>query len=138
MIRFAAVLILLLPACMTREVKPSEQEMDRIEAALQKLPCIGKIGDWERRYLYHPEYFAEEVAVAAKEGRQPRPSGHNRSMIEIHLHQANFEEFGEGRQSLSDYPSDLLATDDREYRIAYGSFDLKTGKLHMAACGANS
>ena len=138
MIRFAPVLLLLLAACVAREVKPTEQEMDRVEAALEKLPCIGRIDDWERRYLYHPQYFGEEVAGAMKEGREPRPSGYDRSQIEIHLHEANFEEFGEGRTSLSNYPSDLLATDDREYRLPYGSFDLITGKLHMAACGANS
>ena len=138
MIRLAPVVFLLLAACVTREVKPSEIEMERVEAALQKLPCVGRVDDWERHYLYRPKYFGEEVAIALKEGRSPRRSGYDRFTIEIHLREANFEEFGEGRSSHADYPSGLLANDDRKFRIAFGSYDLRSGELQMAACGVNS
>ena len=131
------LLLLLLSACVTREGKPTEAEMDRIEKQLERTPCIGSLADWERIYLYHPKYFAEELDAAIKEGRQPRRSGFDRAQIEIHLRQANFEEFGEGRKSYADYPSGLLDTDDRGYRIAYGSYDLGRGKLDLAACGTN-
>ena len=129
--------LFLLAACTPREVKPTEAEMDRVEAALAKLPCIGDLSRWERQYLYHPDFFAEEVAAASKEGRAPRPSGYDRNVIEVHLREAGFEEFGSGRKSYSTYPPGSLDSDDWKYLIAYGSYDLKGDKLHLAACGPN-
>ncbi|KQZ60725.1 hypothetical protein ASD67_15555 [Sphingopyxis sp. Root1497] len=137
MTRLVLLLFLGLSACAAREVKPTEPEMDRIEVQLAQMPCVGRLADWERIYLYHPDYFAEEVDAAIREGRAPRRSGYDRTKIEIHLRQANFEEFGEGRKSYADYPRGLADTDDRAYRIAYGSYDVKSGKLDLAACGAN-
>jgi hypothetical protein len=134
---FPILALLLLSACAAREIKPTEAEMDRIEAQLAQVPCVGRLADWERIYLYHPDYFAEEVDAAIKEGRAPRRSGYDRTKIEIHMRQANFEEFGEGRKSYVDYPPGLADTDDRAYRIAYGSYDVKSGKLDLAACGPN-
>ena len=134
---FLVLPLLLLSACAAREVKPTDVEMDRIEAQLAQVPCVGSLADWERIYLYHPDYFAEEVDAAIKEGREPRRSGYDRTKIEIHMRHANFEEFGEGRKSYVDYPPGLTDTDDRAYRIAYGSYDVKTGKLDLATCGAN-
>jgi len=137
MTRLVLLLFLGLSACAAREVKPTESEMDRIEAQLAQMPCVGRLADWERIYLYHPDYFAEEVDAAIRECREPRRSGYDRTKIEIHLRQANFEEFGEGRKSYADYPRGLADTDYRAYRIAYGSYDVKSGKLDLAACGAN-
>jgi hypothetical protein len=135
--RLAIVSILLLSACVTRDGKPTEAEMDRVEEQLEKIPCVGRLANWERRYLYPPEYSDAELDAAIKEEREPRRSSVDRSKIEIHLRQANFEEFGEGRKSYADYPPDMSDTDDRSYRIAYGSYDLTTGKLDLAACGMN-
>ena len=134
---FAVAVLLLLSACVSREGKPTEAEMDRIEKQLERVPCVGRLVNWERRYLYHPEYSDVEVDTAIKEAREPRRSGYDRSKIEIHLRQANFEEFGEGRKSYADYPPDMSDTDDRTYRIAYGSYDLTSGRLDIADCGLN-
>lgn len=134
---FVIAALLLLSACGTHQSKPTDAEMDRIEKQLERVPCVGRLANWERRYLYHPEYSDEELDAAIRAGREPRRSGFDRSKIEIHLRQANFEEFGEGRKSYVDYPPDMSATDDRTYRIAYGSYDLTSGKLALTACGPN-
>lgn len=136
--RLLAILpLLLLSACVTREVKPTEAEMDRVEAALNQLPCVGDLGDWERRYYYVSKYFAEELDAANKQGREPRPSRYNKSIVEFHLRQAHFEEFGSGRKGYAGYPPGSADIDDRDYRMAWGGYDLNTGKLHMADCGRN-
>jgi len=135
--RFVFLLILVLSSCAAREVKPTEAEMDRVEAALSESPCIGDLADWERRYYYSPKYFAEELDAAIKEGREPRPSRRNKSIVEFDLREAHFEEFGSGRKSYADYPPGSADNDDRAYRVAWGGYDLKTGKLQMADCGPN-
>ena len=134
---FAVGTLLLLSACVNREGKPTEAEMDRIERQLERVPCVGNLANWERLYLYHPEYSDKEVEAAIRDGREPRRSGYDRSKIEIYLRQANFEEFGEGRKSYADYPGDMSDTDDRKYRIAYGSYDLTNGKLDITDCRLN-
>jgi len=111
--------------------------MDRVEAALAKIPCVGDLSRWDRRYYYPPSFESEEAWTALEEQRDPEPSSYDRNFIEIDLREAGFEEFGRGRKSYSNYPPGAIDTDDRSYRIAYGSYDVKSGKLDLAACGPN-
>ena len=84
--RLLSVLSLfLLSACAARDVKPTEAEMDRVEAALQATPCAVQLADWDRHYYYRPRYYAEEVAAAKKEGRPPRSSNRVTSVVQFDL-----------------------------------------------------
>jgi hypothetical protein len=129
--------LLLLSCCAAQDVKPTEAEMDRVEAALKPLPCIGNLADWERRYYYMPEYAVGELDAAIKQDREPKPIGYDKSVVEIDLREAHYEEFGSGRKSYVGFPPGSGDTDDRDYRVAWGGYDLKAGTLHMADCGPN-
>ena len=135
--RFSIPLLLLLTACALRESGPTDAEMDRVEAALQQLTCIGDLGDWERRYYFLPKYRDGALDEAIKQDREPIPSGYDKSIVEFDLREAHFEEFGSGRKRYVGIPPGSGNTDDRDYRMAWGGYDLKTGKLHMADCGPN-
>ena len=135
--RCVALIALALSACAAREVKPTEAEMDRVEAALGREECIGDLKSWLRRYHYKLEFSPEESEAAWKERREPQPTAYNKSVIEVDLREANFEEFGNGRRSYSNYPEGSGGIDDRDYRMAFGTFDVATGLLNLAACGEN-
>ena len=137
MIRLLLVASLCLSGCASAEIKPTDDEMDRVEAILQQLPCVGNLNRWERRYFYHPEFSDEENARALKEDRIPSPTGYVRSLIEIDLREANFDEFGSGRKGYSNFPPGSADTDDRNYRMVFGTYDLKARKLSLSHCGGN-
>ncbi|MDZ3833432.1 MAG: hypothetical protein U0S50_16690 [Sphingopyxis sp.] len=135
--RHAALFIFLfLGACVTREGKPTETEIDQVEAQLEGAPCVGRLADWERIYAYRPEYFAEEVHAALKERREPRPSGYDRSIIDIHLRPANVSGSGAGRKSQAGRPAEASADNPDKDHSVRGSFDLRRGQLAMKECGA--
>ncbi|MBB6427451.1 hypothetical protein [Sphingopyxis sp. JAI128] len=137
MIRLWLITFLCLTGCASAEIKPTSDEMDRVETVLQQVPCVGDLDGWERRYFYHPEFSDEENARALKEDRMSRPTGYDRSLIEVDLREANFGEFRSGRRSYSDYPPGSADNDDRKYRMVFGTYDLKTRKLNLYHCGAN-
>lgn len=130
-------LMLVLPACATRDVKPSAAEMDRVEAALRKIPCVGDVGAWSRSYFYHAKYFGDEVAAAAREQRAPLASGHVRTQISFALQQASDESFVAGRVSFAAPPPGVNSAGSdgsAGLRRAMGSYDLRDGRLNIAGC----
>ena len=137
MIRFPLFSALCLGACTPLGNEPTDGEMDRVDAALRRLPCVGDLNDWDRRYFYHPIFSSSETARALEENRTPKPTSYLRSIVEIDLRQANFAEFGRGRKGYSDFPPGSGDNDDRHYRMVLGSYDLISGKLDMLHCGEN-
>lgn len=121
-----------LSGCTTREMKPAEVEMDRVEAALALNPCVGTVDSWQRSYFYHPKYFGEEVEDAKREGREPRSSGHIRTLIGFDLRQGGANVAG--RISLGAPPSDASTPAQTGQRRALGSFDVRDGAMKMASC----
>ncbi len=105
--------------------------MDRIETALATNDCVGDLRNWERRYVYHREFSAKPTASGAPEGWLAPDS----SLIKIELSEADFEEFSSRR--VSTVQSDNIGIDDRRYKVAFGQFDLTTGRLTVSFCGPN-
>lgn len=101
--------------------QPDKAIVNRIELELGALKCPGSLGVWERHYWYSRD----------------RSGSINRSTVEIDLRQAGFEEFGYGRHIHPAPPVFRFDTDDRDYRVAFGTFDIPTGALKMSACGSN-
>lgn len=138
---FAAGLVLagLLSACGVREVRPSDNEMDRVDAALQAEPCVGELVDWHRNYYYHAKYFGDEVEKAAKEGRAPRASGHVRYIVGFDLRSRRGGDSAQ-RVSLVHPPisSDDAPVESGAERRAAGTFNLRSGELSMARCDADT
>lgn len=124
---------MLLASCTTRATVPSEADMDRIEAALAEDACVGPLTDWQRQYYFHPKYFGDEVAAAAREGRAPRSSGHVRSMIGFEL-RADAARKTSSRTALDHPPQGLPSTAAKGERRAAGHFDLSANVLTMAHC----
>lgn len=134
---FAMAMSLTLSACATRDVKPSEAEMDRVETALRANPCVDDVNQWSRNYFYHAKYFGEEVETAATEQRAPRASGHVRTQISFALQQKLGAQKSAGRTSLAAPPvseKDAGGGDGASLRRAFGSYDLRNGTLHIARC----
>lgn len=127
--RLSVLLLLLLSACATREVKPTEVEMDRVEAALEATSCAARLADWDRHHYYRPRYYAEEVEAAKKEGRPPRSSNRVTSVVQFDLIPAPAGRTG-ARTSHA-VPPHALA--DAEGGL-HGAYHLETGELNLPGC----
>jgi hypothetical protein len=125
---------LLLAGCATRDVKPTDGEIDRVEAALAGLACVGDPAQWRGHYYYHPKYFGEEVEDAAREGREPRSSGHVRTLIAFDLRQGG--DNVAGRVSLGAPLGDGATSAETGVRRALGSYDMRDGSVKLQSCDA--
>ncbi len=137
--RVKTMLFLLQASCAPDNLnKPTDAEMDRVETALLANSCANILTNWDRRYNYGLRFDSkEELENAWLENRQQRPSSYNKNIVEIDLRQANFEEFGSGREAFDNYPPNSGGIDDRNYKVAFGSFNLETGELNITSCGEN-
>ncbi|WP_077148696.1 hypothetical protein [Sphingopyxis sp. KK2] len=130
-LRLALSLCLVLSACAAREVKPTETEMDRVEAALQATPCAARIASLDRHFYYRPRYYAEEIAAAKKEGRPPRSSNRVTSVIQFDLVPAPAGRAGERKAHA--VPPHALADADGGL---HGAYHLEERELDLAGCVA--
>lgn len=128
----AAAVAVLLAGCATRDVKPADGEIDRVAAALAQQACVGDAAQWRGYYYYHPKYFGEEVEDAAREGREPRSSGHVRTLIAFDLRQGG--DIVAGRVSLGAPLADEGGDAKTGVRRALGSFDMRDGSVEMQSC----
>lgn len=127
--RLAILSLLLLAACATREVKPTEAEMDRIEAALTGDACAARLIGGDRHYYYRPRYYAEEVEAAKTEGRPPRSSNRVTSVVQFNLVPRLGDRTGT-RTSHAVPPQGPGAVDG----AVHGAYHLETGELDLAGC----
>lgn len=105
---------------------PDRSEIVRVEKALSGTTCIGPVGAWERVYRYHltPNVFA--VALSRLD----------RKVVDFKLLRAG--KFARvGQTLLPPYPPLAFELDDTPTDVAWGSFNLRSGKLRMKFCGSN-
>jgi hypothetical protein len=104
---------------------PSKSLINHIEDMLADDPCVGDIRKWARLY----------------EWRQTK-DGIDTSVIDIDLRQAGVFGFQSGRVVRARDPSlrpgeIMIAADDRDYRVAFGSYEVATDALNLDFCGRN-
>ena len=104
---------------------PSEQLIDHIEGRLAEDPCVGNIKRWARLY----EWSQTKKGIDTK-------------VVKIDLRQAGVFGFTPGRLIRSRDPSlgpdeIMIQADDRDYRVAFASYHVDTGKLELRFCGRN-
>ena len=102
---------------------PSEELVNHIEGLLAEDPCVGNIQRWARLYEWG----------RTKEGIDTR-------VVEIDLRQAGVFGLTPGRVIRSRDPAlgpgeMMVRGDDRDYRVAFGSYDVETGNLELRSCG---
>lgn len=104
---------------------PNRADVIRVEHALAKAPCIGRIADWGRTYQYNmeesdilPRFLSrlDREKIDFDLGRGPRPGG---SRVWLR----------------PPYPPlrDII----NELSMARGSYDLRSGKLEFRFCEAS-
>lgn len=119
-----AAAVCLLAGCDTDpyNLKPSPLVVDRIEAQLEGRPCIGALERWERHYSY-----GRGIDLL-------RDRGVRRDRITFEFSEAGIYNY-QSRRIISRYGSDL---DERQRRIAYGEYDVPSGRLTVYTCGWNN
>jgi hypothetical protein len=105
-----------------RHRRPTSDLLDQVEAALARHPCVGDLHRWQRLYSF-----------------STTGTGPNRSVdegeIAFMLREAGVEGFKDERRTTA--PHAFLAVDDRDYDVAFGTFDLRSRALMIEYCGAN-
>jgi hypothetical protein len=130
---FALVGMVLLGAACSREVdprdlRPSVELVDRIEAQLASRPCFAPLNQWERRFRYGMggDYRSADRGI-------------ERDRITFSFAQAGIFEFRSRRLVLSANDEDQgPGTDSRDYKFAFGDYDIPSGRLTVHGCGSNS
>ena len=102
---------------------PSAEQIDRVETALSRSPCIGDLAQWERNYRY-----SRKAGMFFWHSINP-----DLEVIEMHLRQAGTVAVRPGRAvvepSLSrDWP------DIKGIRAIDGRFWLGNGRLQLRGC----
>jgi hypothetical protein len=115
---------------------PSEALIRRIEAHLERGACVGSLDRWARFYRWgtHPSDFV---------GDRPRATTHDRrAEVEIVLREAG--KFGYRAGSyIEPSPPPLernevyIELDDRDYRVAFGTYVVASDTLQLRTCGGN-
>lgn len=114
------------PSAAQDSATPSAALVGRIEPILAEVPCVGSLDRWARYYK-----------------RQRGPEGPNRNVVDIDLRQAGAFGYGRGRYILPEpdprlKPGEIIITgDDRRYRVALASYDVRLDQLTMESCGPN-
>lgn len=99
---------------------PPASAVDQIEKQLSSTPCIAPLDGWFRRYEYALDHDRGEV---------------NTNVVEFTLQEAGKYEFKAGR--IIGKPGEGLMIDDRPYKYANGTYDLRTNRLAVSFCGPN-
>lgn len=105
------------------ELVPHARIVDRIERALAGRECIGALDRWQRVYV-HP--WRADPATGKR--------GPVADVIMFDFSQAGVHGFKAGRIRAGKPPT---ALDHRQYRTAFGRYEVATGRLTLESCGWN-
>jgi hypothetical protein len=125
----ASAAILLLGSACSREqdartLKPPAELVDRIERQLPRFPCIGPLSRWERHYGY------------GSGGDDGQPNGGvERDRIVFTFVQAGI--YGYRAKRLIDASMEGPGIDERQMRVAFGEYDVRSRRLVLIRCGWN-
>ena len=112
---------------------PSAQVASEIEAKLRTVPCVGSIHRWERHY----EFRSKPSILAGLLTLGTSYRWFDYGTVEVGLYQAGFGEFRPLQVRENGVPGTWFDTDDREYAVVFGHYNLRTRTLRLWACGPN-
>src|SRR5687768_15797973 len=103
--------------------RPSEADIDRLESQFAAVPCLGDAGRWDRTYFFGSNGARDAI---------------DKDRIDFRLAEAGKYEFKPERHRVEAFsPEALGSIDDRDYRVAFGSYRISTRTFEIEACGAN-
>ncbi|QNN65247.1 hypothetical protein H9L12_00935 [Sphingomonas rhizophila] len=103
----------------TSHRKPSVELIDAVEAQVARDRCVGDLKRWERLYSFGLDDRREV----------------DETKVLFHYRQAGVYGFKAGRKVTK--PAEWVNPDDRDYALAFGSFDRQSGNLVIDFCGQN-
>jgi hypothetical protein len=116
------IALLLATACSSAAAdRPDSAMIDKLERKLSPNPCIGSLARWSRSYSFERDPESRRVV---------------RRIVTFLYEEAGKFEFKAGRHIFA--PGEVpINLDDRQYMIAFGTYDLQSDKIEVGACGPN-
>lgn len=99
---------------------PSTKEVAAAEQVLALQPCIGGLDKWYRRYARKIDWRQGHV---------------DRDLLWFRFREAGLYGYRSGRKI--GRLADLVDPDDRQFRYASGTYNLRTQQVTFVACGSN-
>lgn len=101
-------------------VYPSPATLDRIERQLSNDPCIGDLSRWARYYRFDSKNGEIDMSKILFDFNEQKSSGEKA-----------------GRYLRPPRDEKVFELDDRNNIVAFGTYYLPSGKVHIAFCGPN-
>ncbi len=110
---------------------PNAKLANEIEAKLRAVPCVGSMNRWERHYEFvsKPSRLARLLTL----GKSDRWFDYG--IVEVSYYQAGYEEFRAGQVRSNGVSGMRFNTDDRDYNVVFGHYDIGTRTASLWACG---
>lgn len=103
-----------------RQLRPAQQVVSQIEVLLAKEPCIGALNRWSRIYAYDEDMPNKTLYPG---------------IVAFHLEAAGA--FGVEPGLHVTEPNSWVRNDDTPIKMAWGDYEISTGKLTIEFCGNN-
>lgn len=130
-IALVAILSVSVIACsQASDLKPTQAEINRVEALLSNHRCVGDLSKWRRTYVYMVDYSDAELAAAKREGRPMRPVFHDTRLIEFVLQRAGGD-IKPGRISATDYPDWIQSDREAQPEHLFGGYAIPLKQLNL-------
>jgi hypothetical protein len=104
-----------------RQPRPTDKDVHRIEVLLRNVPCIGRLDRWARSYSIKERIPSQTLYP---------------DMIDFSLKEAG--RFGVNAGVQITEPSASVQVDDTPIKMAWGDYEISTGKITFAFCGQNT
>jgi len=99
---------------------PTRSDIDAADQVLARQPCIGKLNKWHRRYAGRIDWQNGRV---------------DRDVLWFSFRQAGLYGYEAGRKV--GRLADIAEIDDRQFRLASGTYNLRTRQVSFDSCGTN-
>ena len=115
------------------DFKPTDDEVAKIETALQRHRCVGALDGWRRSYSRMPVFATADFDAGGQGDELRHPDRFDKRIVELRLERADGRSIMPGRRDLKSY-DDFALMECREPGCLGGGYMIQRDELAIE-CG---